>query len=102
MKEEYESDYIFKTTLRYKLPETEENIEIVNAKTSVEVANIDDYNFASYVAEYALVLGDSKFKGNASYEHLLERISSEAINDKYKDDFVSLVRKTQNIVKPNE
>ena len=102
MKEEYESDYIFKTTLRYKLPETEENIDIVNAKTSVEVANIDDYNFASYVAEYALVLGDSKFKGNASYEHLLERISSESINDKYRDDFVALVRKTQSIVKPNE
>ena len=102
LKEEYENDYIFKTTLRYKLPETEENMEVVNAKTNIEVTNNDDYNFASYVAEYALVLADSKFKGSASYEHLLERISSESINDKYRDDFVSLVRKTKSITKPNE
>ena len=102
LNEQYESDYIFKTTLRYKLPETEENKEVVNAKTSIGVSKNNDYNFASYVAEFALTLADSKFKGNASYEHLLERISSEAINDKYKDDFVALVRKTQNIVKPNE
>ena len=97
LKEEYESDYIFKTTLRYKTPETEENKEVVNAKTNISVNRDSDYDFASYVAEFSLILQDSKFKGSASYDHLLERINSDYIDNKYRDDFVSLIHKAKSL-----
>ena len=100
LKTEYENDYIFKSTLRYKLPNTEENKEVVNVKTDISVTNNDDYSFATYIAEFAMVLSDSKYKGDSSYTHLLERINNSVINDKYRDDFVSLVRKAQSL-KPN-
>ena len=93
-----ESDFIFKTKLRYKDPITSENKEVVNTKTDLSVSRHADYDFATYVAEYALVLGESKFKGTSSYDHLLERVNNDYINDKYRDDFISLVNKTKSIM----
>ena len=98
LKESCESDYIFKTTLRYKDPNSEENKEVVNAKTDISVSRKIDFDFASYVAEYALIISESQYKGISSYNHLLESIKNENINDAYRDDFVSLVRKTQSLV----
>ena len=98
LKSEYTSDYLFKTTLRYKIPDSEENKEVVNVKSDMTVANRNDFDFAGYVAEFALILQDSEFKGQSTFGHLLERINSQSINDKYRDDFVSLVRKAQSLL----
>lgn len=92
LKETSESDYIFKTTLRYKDPVSEESKEVINTKTDIGVFRNVDFDFESYVAEFALILRDSQYKGNASFDHLLNRINNDYINDKYRDDFVSVVR----------
>ena len=92
-----ESDYIFKTKLRYKDPISFESKEVVNTKADISVSRKLDYDFATYVAEYALVVSESEYKGTSSYDHLLERVNNEYINDKYRDDFISLVNKTKNI-----
>ena len=97
LKEERTKDYIFKTTLRYKDPLTNENKEITNITNDISVSRQSDYEFASYVAEYCLTLIDSQYKGLSSYDHLLERINSNYINDGYRDDFVSIVRKSQQL-----
>ena len=97
LKEERTKDYIFKTTLRYKDPLTNENKEITNIKNDISVSRQSDYSFASYVAEYCLTLIDSQYKGLSSYDHLLGRINSNYINDGYRDDFVSIVRKSQQL-----
>ena len=97
LNEEYENDYIFKTTLRFKDPNSEENKEVVNVKSDISVSRNDDFDFASYVAEFALIISDSQYKGISSYNHLLEVIKNENINDKYRDDFVALVRKAQTL-----
>ena len=97
LKEEHTDDYIFKTTLRYKDPANDENKEVINKKASIEVERNIDFDFASYVAEFSLILLESDYKGDSSYSHLLERINNSYINDKYRDDFVSLVRKAQSI-----
>lgn len=99
IKDEYEDDYIYKATLRYKDPITEQNKEVVNKKTNISVANQADYDFASYIAEYSLVLKGSQLAESASYDHLLNRINNESINDKYRDDFVSLIRATKDLDK---
>lgn len=98
LKEEFDDEFIFKTTLRYKNPETEENKEVVNAKTDISVSRSIDFDFAGYVAEFALIISDSQYKGVSSSNHLLEIIKNENINDKYRDDFVSLVRKAQSLI----
>ena len=98
LKEEYTSDYIFKTTLRYKIPNSEENKEVVNVKSDITVTNRNDFDFAGYVTEFALILQDSQFKGTSSFDHLLNRINNNTINDKYRYDFVSLVRKAQTLL----
>ena len=101
MSTNYQDDYYFKTTLRYKDPLTEADKEVINTKADIAVSRKADYDFAGYVAEYALLLVNSKYKALASYEHLLSRIDNEAITDKYKDDFVSLVRKSQTLSEGN-
>ena len=98
LKEEYTSDFIYKTTLHYKDPINEENKEVVNVKTDISVSRDVDFDFASNVAEFALILSDSQYKGISSIEHLLESIRNESINDKYRDDFVALVRKSQTLL----
>ena len=99
LKEQYTDDYIFKTTLRYKDPINNASIEVVNKKNDFNLTSVADYNFASYVAEYCLTVIDSKYKGNSSYTHLLDRINDEYINDVYREDFVATVRKTKNLDK---
>ena len=91
LREESAEDYIFKTTLRYKDPITFDNKEVINSKAALGVEKELEYDFASYVAEFALVLLDSKYKGQSSIDHLLERVNEAAINDKYRDDFIRVV-----------
>ena len=98
LKNVYENDYIFKTTLRYKDPVNDENKEVVNTKTNAGVNRTIDFDFAGYVAEFALTLMDSQYKGISSFDHLLGRINNDHINDKYRDDFVSLVRKAKSLL----
>ena len=95
LKTETPENFFFKTTLRYKDPATEQNKEVVNTKTDVSVSRRADFDFASYVAEYALTLTESQYKGTSSYTHLLERINDDYINDKYRDDFKAMVNKTK-------
>ena len=95
LKTETPENFFFKTTLRYKDPTTEQNKEVINTKTDVSVSRRADFDFASYVAEYALTLTESQYKGTSSYAHLLERINDDYINDKYRDDFKAMVNKTK-------
>ena len=98
LKETYESDYIFKTILRYKDPVNDDNKEVNNAKTDITVNRNIDFDFAGYVAEFALTLMDSQYKGISSFDHLLGRINNDHINDKYRDDFVSLIHKAKSLL----
>ena len=95
LKTETPENFFFKTTLRYKDPATEESKEVINTKADVSVSRRADFDFAGYVAEYALAITESKYKGTSSYTHLLERINDDYINDKYRDDFKAMVNKTK-------
>ena len=101
LKTETPENFFFKTTLRYKDPATEQNKEVVNTKTNLSVSRRADFDFASYVAEYALTLTESQYKGTSSYTHLLERINDDYINDKYRDDFKAMVNKTKQMNSEN-
>ena len=97
LKTENPEGFLFKTTLRYKDPETEADKEVINTKASLGVSRRGDFDFASYVAEYTLALTESKYKGTSSFDHLLARMNDEYINDKYRDDFKSMVADTRQL-----
>lgn len=56
----------------------------------------EDFYFAAAVAEFGLIVRDSAYKGEASFENvrkLLGRVDTD--EDDYKDEFVYLVKKLQ-------
>ena len=56
----------------------------------------EDFYFAAAVAEFGLMLRDSEYKGDASFENvraLLKKVDTD--EDDYKDEFVYLVKRLQ-------
>ena len=95
LKEEI-NEYILKTELRYKVPETEEVKEILKSVSNVS-EHSDDTLFASAVVEFALILRNSRYKANSSYEHLFTYIYDiNTLEDYYKEDFIKLVEQAYN------
>lgn len=92
LKESELDEFYFKTTLRYKDVKTNELKENICEINNVKPAS-NDLIFASYVVEFALILRDSKYKGDSSYTHLLNRIDKDILNDEYKEEFLNLVNR---------
>ena len=92
LKDNNSSDFIFKTILRYKDSETLEEIEEINKITNLGYVSKEDFIFASCVVEFGLLLRNSYYKGNASYENLIARLSETNIyGDYFKEEFKELV-----------
>ena len=92
LKESELDEFYFKTTLRYKDVKTNELKENICEINNVKPAS-NDLIFASYVVEFALILRDSKYKGDSSYTHLINRIDKDILNDEYKEEFLNLVNR---------
>ncbi len=82
-------------SLRYKKPDEDES-KLLSVPVTDEVYTkkmTENLTFASAVAEFAMVLRNSEFKGNASCEHILELLEDyDYRSDDYKTEFVYLVR----------
>ena len=81
--------------MRYKKPDGDRSILIEKAHTAAEMTRKEpsvDFRFASAVAEFALLLKDSKFKGAASYPKLIERArgAKGADREGYRAEFIRL------------
>jgi Ca-activated chloride channel family protein len=87
--------------LRYKDPDgdTSKLIQQTVQAEDVSAEPAGDFQFASVVAEFGLILRDSKFKGNASYEHVLKGASVSKGKDSYgyREEFIGLVGKAQSL-----
>ena len=86
---------LFTVKTRYKLPSAESSVLREQAHTAAELMRkepSEDFRFASAVAEFALLLKDSKFKGAASYPNLVERARSAKGEDRegYRAEFIRL------------
>lgn len=56
----------------------------------------EDFYFAAAVAEFGLLIRDSEYKKDASFENIKELLNRvDTGSDEYKDEFVYLVRKLQ-------
>ena len=88
--------------LRYKAPKKNESQLIqqplLDGSTKLENAS-DRFKFAAAVAELGMLLRDSQFKGNASYEQVLQLAnqSKGADLDGYRGEFIQLVEKSKSL-----
>ena len=87
---------LFTVKTRYKLPDAERSVLRERAHTAAELTRkeaSEDFRFASAVAEFALLLKDSKFKGEASFKQVLERARGAKGEDRegYRAEFIRLV-----------
>ena len=88
-----EEQTIVTSTLRYKdVLDGEMNKEIITICDKISTDESEDFVFAGAVAEFGLLLRNSKYKANASYESILSRVYNYTyIKDVYKKEFCELV-----------
>lgn len=84
--------------IRYKEPQEDESLlkEYPVTQEDYMSGPSEDFYFAAAVAEFGLMLRDSQYKGDASFENiraLLKNVDTD--EDDYKDEFVYLVKKLQ-------
>lgn len=84
--------------IRYKEPEGEESIlkEYPVKEEDYTQKPSEDFYFAAAVAEFGMLLRDSAYRGESSFENvraLLKEVDTD--KDDYKDEFVYLVKRLQ-------
>jgi Ca-activated chloride channel family protein len=89
--------------LRYKLPSGETSRLFSHAVTDrgAGARRSHDFYFSAAVAGFGMLLRDSKWKGNATVDGMLElaRGSLGADRDGYRRDFVALVERYRRIAR---
>jgi len=90
-----ESGDLFTVKLRWKAPDGDasELLETPFAAAAATETPSEDFRFASAVAEYALLLEGSKFKGTASFSNVLSRARAAkgADPEGWRAEFIRLV-----------
>ena len=95
--EAVKSDEYATVKLRYKQPDGDVSTELSWPVTSRSVSKSmsDNLKFASSVAAVSMILNQSEFKGNVTYNTVLQQLNeiSSLKNDEYRVEFVDLVKK---------
>mgnify|MGYP001366660552 CR=1 FL=1 len=94
------SDELFTVKLRYKQPTGTKSVLMTRAvkdELSPLSETTDAYRFSSAVAEFGLLLRESKYRGQANYADLIKRANAASGKDPegYRAGFVQLARKAQ-------
>ena len=95
-------DELLTVKLRYKEPnETESKLltqGLLDQEKAVENAS-DNLRFASAVAEFGMILRDSRYKGNASFKNVSNLAENSLGSDlkNYRNDFLNLVGKAKRL-----
>ncbi len=99
------SSEIFNLKIRYKAPELDADNDstLVENSYTPEKLNIektsDDFRFVASVASFSMILKDSTFKGNATYEDVFN-LARDALGEDqegYRSEYISLVKKAEQI-----
>lgn len=90
-------DELCKISTRYKPIDSDESIlnETLIDNSYISDTPSDDFIFASSVAEFGMLLKNSEYKGNSSYEDIISRLGNLNTNDTSKQEFLNLVKKVK-------
>ena len=96
----YKSKEILTVKLRYKQPDGEKSqlIEMPLADKNIAIAKASEtFKFSAAVAEFGMLLRDSEFKGQSSYDNVLELAKQGKGPDTfgYRTEFIKLVEMCQ-------
>ena len=100
LKDEYKNnlgstDELFNLQINYKHPTSNVSKTFTHSSTLADLNNVvsEDHVFATCVVEFSLILRNSPYRGTASYEHLLARLSRLdcMTSDSLKAEFRDLV-----------
>ena len=99
-KDAYHSHELMTVKLRYKEPDGDRSklIEQVALDQNTRLQRTsDNFRFSAAVAEWGLLLRDSKFKGDGSYDRVLEMAKGAKGDDKegYRAEFINLVESSK-------
>lgn len=93
------SDEVLQVKIRYKKPTEDTSILFTKAMGDAHNSGLatENFRFAAAVAEYAMLLRNSEFKGKSSYKQVLERARGARGEDKegYRAEFIRLVELSQ-------
>ena len=100
------SSEVMTVKFRYKDPQSEvSKMELVTvADKNTDINNkSDDFRFAASVVEYGLLLRDSQFKQNASFDNLITmaKTAKGKDDDGYRAEFIRLAESAKNLMKTN-
>ncbi len=100
------SDELMTVKLRYKEPEGVEStlIEIPITDSGHDYSEASpNFQFASSVALFGMLLRDSPYKGNATYNAVLELAQAGlgASDDGYRDEFLEIVKRARDLSTAN-
>ncbi|MEP6950927.1 MAG: YfbK domain-containing protein, partial [Ginsengibacter sp.] len=92
------SDEMLTIKFRYKAPDRDNSELIAHAviDKGIDIKNTsDNFRFATSVAGFAMLLRNSEYKGNSTYEQVLSMANASLGKDTegYRKEFVSLVKK---------
>lgn len=95
-----ESEELFTVKMRCKAPDGDKSKLKEIAKSAAAITRTEpseDFRFASAVAEFALILENSEFKGDASFEDVLRqaRGAKGADEEGYRAEFIRLVERAE-------
>ncbi|MDR3566085.1 MAG: von Willebrand factor type A domain-containing protein [Negativicutes bacterium] len=92
------SDNLLQVKIRYKKP-VEDTSTLLVREVTPEVAAVssDNFRFAAAVAEYAMLLRNSEFKGRSTYRQVLELAGGARGSDieGYRGEFLRMVETSQ-------
>jgi Ca-activated chloride channel family protein len=99
-KDAYNTEEVLTVRIRYKDPDKDDSYEFSEVLTGYPVEinkSSDNFRFSSAVAEFAMILRDSKFKGTANIGSVRELAESSAGKDEfgYRDEFLNLVERVE-------
>lgn len=100
------SSEVMTVKFRYKDPQSDvskmELVTVTDKTTDINKTS-DDFRFAASVVEYGLLLRDSQFKQNASFDHLITmaKTAKGKDDDGYRAEFIRLAENAKNLMKTN-
>ncbi len=96
------SDEWLTVNIRYKEPDGNKSKLLSFPVSEEQYTQLPSENsqFAATVAEFGMLLRDSKYKGSATYNSIIESLDNlDCVkNDVYKDEFLSLVKKQARMI----
>jgi Ca-activated chloride channel family protein len=96
------NDEMLTVKFRYKSPD-KDNSELIVHPVVDKIVNInntsDNFRFATSVTDFAMQLRNSQYKGNSSYEQVINLANASLGKDTegYRKEFVSLVKKAEKL-----